>query len=74
VKVRAQLAIAADQGYIGRAEYGRLHDLARRVSGILSNFIAYLQKSGYRGEKYVRPGLRVATCEGCGRFEGRGEF
>gem|GEM_PF-5099964 len=33
----------------------RLSDLARRVSGMLSNFIAHLQGSDYRGEKYARP-------------------
>jgi four helix bundle protein len=55
-EVRAQLMIASDQGYIGPGEYARLRDLARRVSGMLSNFVAYLQKSGYRGEKYARPG------------------
>ncbi len=54
-EVRAQLAIACDQEYVGRADYVRLHDLARRVSGMLSNFIAHLQGSDYRGEKYTRP-------------------
>ena len=54
-EVRAQLAIACDQGYIGRPEYERLHDLARRTSGMLSNFIGHLQTSGYRGEKFARP-------------------
>ena len=59
-EVRAQLAIACDQGYIGRPEYERLHDLARRISGMLSNFIAHLQTSGYRGEKFARPGRLAA--------------
>jgi len=54
-EVRAQLAIACDQGYVARPEYVRLHDLARRVSGMLSNFIAHLQGSNYRGEKFARP-------------------
>ena len=54
-EVRAQLAIANDQGYIGQSDYARLHDLARRVSGMLSNFIAHLQTSNYRGEKHARP-------------------
>ena len=58
-EVRAQLMIAADQGYIRQIEYERLRDLARRVSGMLSNFLAHLQKSGYRGEKYARPGRRA---------------
>jgi len=54
-EVRAQLAIASDQGYISASDYASLHDLARRVSGMLSNFIAHLQGSDYRGEKYARP-------------------
>jgi hypothetical protein len=58
--VRAQLAIASDQSYIQQTEYERLHGLARRVSGMLSNFIAHLQTSGYRGEKFARPGRLAA--------------
>jgi len=54
-EVRAQLAIACDQGYIGGAEHERLRDRARRVSGMLSNFIAHLQTTDYRGEKHARP-------------------
>lgn len=54
-EVRAQLAIACDQGYVARSDYDSLHDLARRVSGMLSNFIAHLQGSNYRGEKFARP-------------------
>jgi four helix bundle protein len=41
-EVRAQLAIASDQGYLKMSDYDRLHDLARRVRGMLSNFIAHL--------------------------------
>ena len=54
-EVRAQLAIACDQGYLSEPEHDSLRDQARRVSGMLSNFIAHLQSSGYRGEKYARP-------------------
>lgn len=59
-EVRAQLAIACDQGYVSTPEYVRLHDLARRVSGMLSNFIAHLQGSNYRGEKFARPARLAA--------------
>jgi len=54
-EVRAQLRIARDQDYIPASEYDRLHDLARKISGMLSNFIAHLQQSSYQGEKAARP-------------------
>lgn len=54
-EVRAQLQIARDQNYLGRPEYEKLHDLARRTSGMISNFIAHLQSSAYPGEKFARP-------------------
>jgi four helix bundle protein len=54
-EVRAQLQIARDQEYLGQADYERLHDLARRTSGMISNFIAHLQSSDYRGGKFSRP-------------------
>jgi hypothetical protein len=38
-----------------------LHDLARRVSGMLSNFIAHLQSTDYKGEKFSRPKRLAAT-------------
>jgi len=54
-EVRAQIQIAADQQYIAAAEHARLTDLCRRTSGMISNFIAHLQGSAYRGEKFTRP-------------------
>jgi hypothetical protein len=54
-EVRAQLRIARDQDYIPARDYDDLHDLARRTSGMLSKFIAHLQKSDYQGEKFTRP-------------------
>lgn len=60
-EVRAQLAISSDQGYLGASDYTRLHDLARRTSGMLSNFIAHLQSSDYQGEKFARPKRLAAT-------------
>ena len=54
-EVRAQLQIATDQGYISNREFEQMNDLARRISGMLSNFIAHLQKSDYPGEKFSRP-------------------
>ena len=54
-EVRAQLQIAADQGFLESAQFGQLTQWARRISGMLSNFIAHLQKSGYQGDKQNRP-------------------
>ena len=54
-EVRAQLTLAHDQQYVPDADHDRLLDLARRVSGMLSNLIAHVQGSGYRGEKHARP-------------------
>jgi four helix bundle protein len=54
-EVRAQLQVALDQKYIDSAEYNRLYDLCRLTSGMISNFIAHLQTSNYRGDKHERP-------------------
>ena len=54
-EVRAQLQIALDQGYVTAQAHAPLVDLARRTSGMISNFIAHLQSSDYRGEKFNRP-------------------
>ncbi|MGD0653636.1 MAG: four helix bundle protein [Thermoguttaceae bacterium] len=54
-EVRAQLQIACDQQYISTIDYNHFHDLCRRTSGMISNFIAHLQRSNYPGEKISRP-------------------
>jgi four helix bundle protein len=54
-EVRAQLQVALDQGYLAIEQHARLADLARRTCGMISNFIAHLQQSDYRGEKFSRP-------------------
>ena len=54
-EVRAQLQIAQDQQYIDDSIYNQLHDFCRQMSGMISNFIAHLQKSDYQGEKVSRP-------------------
>lgn len=54
-EVRAQLQIALDQQYVSAADFDYLRDLCRRVSGMISNFIAHLQGSNYPGEKVNRP-------------------
>ena len=62
-EVRAQLQIAADQQFIAPAEYDRLHDLARLTSGMLSNFIAHLQKTNYEAEKFSRPNRQAVAAQ-----------
>ncbi len=59
-EVRAQLQIACDQRYISQADADRLSSLARQTSGMISNFIAHLQQSDYRGEKLNRPQRQLA--------------
>jgi four helix bundle protein len=58
-EVRAQLQIAHDQQYISTADFSRLQDLSRLTSGMISNFIAHLQRSDYRGEKTNRPQRKI---------------
>ena len=62
-EVRAQLQIAHDQQYISDSDYMLLRDLARQVSGMLSNFIGHLQSSTYQGEKFARPHRQAAQAE-----------
>lgn len=59
-EVRAQLQVAVDQQYISVDDHSRLTDLCRRISGMISNFIAHLQRSTYDGEKISRPRRQAA--------------
>jgi four helix bundle protein len=59
-EVRAQLQIAHDQGYLPNPDYDRLRDLAKLTGGMISNFIAHLQKTEYQGEKFSRPKRQYA--------------
>ncbi|MDD5328156.1 MAG: four helix bundle protein [Phycisphaerae bacterium] len=54
-EVRAQLQIAQDQSYLQQDEYQGLYDLCKQINGMISNFIAHLQKTDYQGEKVNRP-------------------
>ena len=54
-EVRSQLQVAADQQYIDEESYELLAALTRKTSAMISNFIAHLQESDYRGEKFARP-------------------
>ncbi len=53
-EVRAQLTIAFDQKYIDENNYRSLVDQCRRISGMLSNLIAYLKSSRFKGSKFKR--------------------
>ena len=54
-EVRSQLYIALDQNYISGIELDQLKDSYQRLSSMISNFIAYLKRSGMKGEKFKRP-------------------
>lgn len=52
-EVRCQLTIAFDQGYIDKNEFDNTHNLAKRVSGTIGNFINYLKASKMKGSKFA---------------------
>ena len=53
-EVRTQLMIAFDQGYISKEELEKAKEVALKLSGMLSNFIAYLKQSKLRGNKFKK--------------------
>ncbi len=42
-EVQSQLYVAADLGYLGREDLGRLYEMADEVSRLISGFIRYLK-------------------------------
>jgi four helix bundle protein len=50
-EVRAQLGVALDQEYLSAEDYDLMTNQCRLVSGMLHNFIEYLQGSGMPGPK-----------------------
>jgi len=44
-----------DQSYLKHDEYQRLYEICKQINGMISNFIAHLQKTDYQGEKINRP-------------------
>jgi len=54
-EVRAQMQIAKDQCYLQDNEYQRIYNLCKLINGMISNFMAHLQKTDYQGEKISRP-------------------
>jgi len=63
-EVRAQLQIAADQSYITDEQFRELSQRARRISGMIANFVKSVEGSGYKGAKANAPRRRaVAAAE-----------
>lgn len=60
-EVRAQLGIARDQGYVSEADCEEVSGRCRQVSGMLHNFIEYLQGSGMPGQKQHLYQRRAST-------------
>ena len=53
-EVRSQLYVAFDQGYVTHDETEKLRQSFKRLSGMISNLIAYMRQSERRGEKFIR--------------------
>jgi four helix bundle protein len=56
-EVRSQAYVALDQNYVSSTEVDELMNSFKRLSSMISNFIAYLRKSGMKGEKFRKPQL-----------------
>lgn len=54
-EVRSQIYVALDQNYVANVEVGELTKSFKRLSSMISNLIAYLRKSGMKGEKFRKP-------------------
>jgi four helix bundle protein len=54
-EVRSQVYVALDQSYVTGAEVDELTNSFKRLSSMISNLIAYLRKSGMKGEKFRKP-------------------
>ena len=53
-EVRTQLVVAFDQKYISKEEMEQTRELAKKVSGMLSNFITFLKHSQLKGDKFKK--------------------
>jgi len=47
--------VASNQGYIARDHFDQMLNSFKRLSGMLSSLIDYLNGSRMRGEKYKKP-------------------
>jgi four helix bundle protein len=55
-EVRCQLYAALDQNYLEGRQAEQLIDQHRKLSIMLYNFMEYLKKSRFKGQKYKAPG------------------
>jgi four helix bundle protein len=55
-EVRCQLYVALDQNYLEGGQAEQLIDQHRKLSIMLFNFMEYLKKSRFKGQKYKPPG------------------
>jgi len=51
-EVASQLYVASDQGYVTRAEFGRLSTLVTETSSKIGRLMSYLRRSRIKGIKY----------------------
>nr|WP_201723897.1 four helix bundle protein [Rhodopirellula sp. SM50] len=53
-EVRSQLYVAYDERYLDEHEFEDLQNKCREISRLINGFINYLNKSDFRGPKYIR--------------------
>ena len=53
-EVRCQLYAALDENYLSASEFKQLYEQSLEVSRLISGFMAYLQRSELRGNKFKR--------------------
>lgn len=52
-EVRSQGYVAFDHAYINKEELNKVIDDGKKLSSMISNFISYLKRSGFKGPKYI---------------------
>jgi len=62
-EIRAQINSAFEQKYIDEDTYKDIADRCRRISGMLSNLIAYLKGSRFKGSEFKRPPTKAMAEE-----------
>jgi four helix bundle protein len=62
-EVRCQLYIVGDHGYIDKNQCECLIDTCKKLSIMINNFIEYLKRSPYKGQKYKKPLKRTVKEE-----------
>jgi four helix bundle protein len=62
-ELRSQLYVALDEGYITQQQFDELYDDAEAISKMAARFIEYLQRAGWRGNKFRKPDHRDSKRE-----------